>query len=297
MDTPSRRSFLKQAGRLAAGGLVVGTMRAGLLAGPMAPDAEAKMRLGLVTYKWGEEWDIATIITNCEAADFEGVELRTKHRHGVEISLSPAQRKDVARRFADSDVELVGLGSTCEYHSPDPAELRRNIEETKAFVRLCHDVGGSGVKVRPNGLPSDVPAEKTLEQIGRSLREVAAYGADHGAVIRLEVHGHGTMELPHIKTIMDVADHPNATVCWNCNSTDLVDKGLAYNFNLVADRINTVHIHDLRTDKYPWQKLFALLSGRHFTGWTLLEDGEIPPKIPEAMRENRAIWEQLQTSP
>jgi hypothetical protein len=47
--------------------------------------------------------------------------------------------------------------------------LKKNIEETLAFIRLCHDIGGSGVKVRPNNLPAAVPVEKTLEQIGRRL--------------------------------------------------------------------------------------------------------------------------------
>jgi len=111
------------------------------------------MQLGLVTYMWGADWDLPTLIENCEQTGFAGVELRSTHKHGVEPTLSAAQREEVARRFDDSGVELAGLGSACEYHSPDPNVLKKNIEETKAFVRLCHDCGGGGVKIRPNGLP------------------------------------------------------------------------------------------------------------------------------------------------
>ncbi|REK11917.1 MAG: hypothetical protein DWQ37_12910 [Planctomycetota bacterium] len=134
------------------------------------------MQLGLVTYQWGKDWDLPTVIKNCEETGFAGVELRSTHKHGVEPSLSAGQRKEVAQRFADSEVALVGLGTACEYHSPDPAELKKNIEETKAFIHLCHDVGGSGIKVRPNGLPAGVPQAKTIEQIGQALDEVAEYG-------------------------------------------------------------------------------------------------------------------------
>ncbi len=87
--------------------------------------------------------------------------------------------------------------------------------------------------------------QKTLEQIGKALNEVAAFGEGYGVQIRLEIHGKGTQELPNTKTIMDVADHPNATVCWNCNPTDLDGQGLESNFNLVKDRLGTIHIHDL----------------------------------------------------
>ena len=77
--------------------------------------------------------------------------------------------RDVAKRFADSRVELVGLGTTCEFHAADPVVVRKNIDETKAFIRLCHDVGGSGVKVRPNGLPAGVPAAKTSSRSAARL--------------------------------------------------------------------------------------------------------------------------------
>ncbi|HQU42956.1 MAG TPA: TIM barrel protein, partial [Pirellulales bacterium] len=230
------------------------------------------MQLGLVTYMWGAEWDLPTVIKNCRTTGFSGVELRTGHKHCVEPSLGADERKRVADVFRESGVELVGFGSTCEYHSPDRTTLQKNIDQTKAFILLAHDCGASGVKVRPNGLPKDVPVAKTLEQIGKTLGELAAFGEGYGVVLRLEIHGHGTDKLEHIQTIMNVADHPGATVCWNCNPADLAGQGLEHNFNLVKNRLGTIHIHDLISD-YPWQPLFGLLKGAGFDGWTLVEEG------------------------
>ena len=286
MHDLSRRGFLQTAGALLAAAPMGVTSLA-------AAEPNATMRLGLVTYNWGQDWDLPTVIANCEATGFSGVELRSTHRHGVEVTLSVAERREVRARFADSPVELAGLGSACEYHAADSAVLRKNVDETKEFVRLCHDCGGGGVKVRPNGFVKDIPEQKTLEQIGRSLNEVAQYGADFGVEIRLEVHGKGTQELPHIEKIMQIADHPNAVVCWNCNPTDLAGEGLEHNFQLVQDRIGTIHIHDLRRDDYPWEELFGLLKGCRFAGWTLLEDGRVPGDIVGAMHEVRRRWEQL----
>jgi sugar phosphate isomerase/epimerase len=259
-------------------------------------DESVPLKLGLVTYNWGKDWDIPTLIANCTETGFQGVELRSTHKHGVEISLTQAERAEVKSRFDDSEVELVGLGSACEYHSPDPAVLKKNIEETKAFIQLCHDVGGSGVKVRPNGLPAGTPPEKTLRQIGEALNEVADYADGYGVQIRLEVHGKATCELPNIKTIMDIADHPGNVICWNCNPDDLKGEGFAHNYDLVKDRMGTVHIHDLRKDNYPWADLFKRLrtcTAPGFTGWTLIEEGSAPPDIISAMHENQKIWDAL----
>ena len=168
------------------------------------PARKPPLRLGTVTYNLGRSWDLETLIRNCTETGFEGVELRSTHAHGVEIDISPEKRREVMMRFQDSPVRLVGLGSACEYHSPDPEVLRRNIEETKAFVRLAHDVGAPGVKVRPNGLPEGVPEEKTLEQIGLALRECGAFGNGWGVQIRMEVHGRETGRIPRIRKMLDL---------------------------------------------------------------------------------------------
>lgn len=250
------------------------------------------MKLGLVTYMWGAEWDLPTLLKHCAETGFAGVELRSGHKHGVEPTLAAAERREVAERFAEAGITLVGLGTACEYHAPSAAELRRQIDDSKRFIELCHDCGGSGIKVRPNGLPPEVPVARTLEQIGRALGEVAAFGEGFGVEVRLEVHGRGTQELPHIRAIMDAAAHPNATVCWNSNEADLAGAGLEANFALVADRIGTVHIHDL-ISTYPWAKLFGLLKSSGFEGWTLLEEGQPTADPIRVMKYYRLLWERM----
>src|SRR5919204_6322477 len=114
-----------------------------------------KFRLGLVTYNVAAAWDLPTLLKICKTVGISPVELRTTHKHGVEPSLSKDQRKEVRQRFADAGIAIWGCGSTCEFHSPDPAVVKKNIETCKRFVELAHDLGGRGVKVRPNGLPRE----------------------------------------------------------------------------------------------------------------------------------------------
>lgn len=247
------------------------------------------MRLGIVTYNIAEKWDLDTIIQNCTAAGFEGVELRTTHAHKVEVNLTAEQRAEVKKKFQNSKIQLMGLGSAFDYHTPDPARLRKDIDATKEYIVLAQDVGATGVKVRPNAFPKEVPQEKTLEQIGRSLRELGDFARDHGQVLRLEVHGSGTSFPPHIKTIMDVANHPSVGVCWNSNNTDLDGEGWDRNFDLLKDKINAVHMRDLFVEDYPWRKLLTRLNEIQFTGFCL---AEIPASTDpvRVMKYYRALW-------
>ncbi len=256
---------------------------------PVLLARQPKMKLGTVTYNLAQDWDIESILKNCEAAKFEGVELRTTHAHKVEVQLSKDERATVRKRFADSSVELMGLGSAFDYHTADPAKLKQDIAATKEYMVLAHDVGATGVKVRPNGFPKDVPKEKTLEQIGRSLRELGEFGDGYGVVIRLEVHGTGTSLLPNIRTIVDAAGHKSVGVCWNSNQTDLDGEGFDHNFDLVRDKIFSVHMRDLFLEEYPFRKLLTRLNEINFTGFCL---AEIPPSSDpvRVMKYYRALW-------
>jgi sugar phosphate isomerase/epimerase len=289
---PNRRHFL------AATAASISMLASKLPAHAATASARPRLQLGLVTYQWGKDMALADLLEVCGRTGFAGVELRSTHAHGVEPGMSDDRRAEAKRRFADGPVKLVGLGSACEYHAPDQAVVQKNIDDTKAFIDLCAELGGSGVKVRPNALPAEVPVEKTLEQIGKALRVVGDHAAKAGQQIRLEVHGAGTKEIPHMRRIMEVADHPQVVVCWNCNPSDLTGPGFDANFDALAPWMGTVHIHDLRQGKvaYPWDRLFAKLKGctaQGFTGWCLLEDGAIPADIPAAMTENRSEFDRL----
>lgn len=283
----TRRDFLKGGIVAAAAGAFAG----GSPAAPL-PAEEPRMKLGLVTYNMAKDWDIPTIIRKCRATGFEGVELRTTHAHGVEPSIGADRRREVRAMFQDSGLTLWGLGTVCEFHSPDQSVVRQNVETCKSFVLLAKDVGAKGVKVRPNALPQDVPAEKTLEQIGKALSECGRFAADYGVEIWLEVHGSGTSHPPNIRKIMDYCGHPQVGVCWNSNLTDLKDGSVKEYFELLRKDIRSCHINELCDKRYPWRELFLLLKQAGYNRFTL---AEIPgsPDDERLMRYYRALWEEL----
>jgi sugar phosphate isomerase/epimerase len=272
LRTPTRRSFLAS---IATAGAATTLPATAATAQTSASAAKTPFKVGAVTYNIAKDWDLATILKNMPEAGIEGVELRTTHAHGVELSLSPEARRDVRKKFQDSPLRLASLGTTCEYHAADPAVLAKQIEETKQWIQLAVDVGAASIKVRPNGFRSDVPHDKTLEQIGHALAECSKTAANQGIHIQLEVHGPETERVPNVHRILQHAGEPPALfVCWNSNQTDLEDGGLEANFKLVQHRIGQVHMRDLYVEEYPWKRLVVLLQSINFGGYCYAELGE-----------------------
>lgn len=284
----SRRNFIQKSALCGIGLATIDPFSA------WARSEKSGMKLGLVTYQWAKDWDLPTLIANCEKTGVLGVELRTEHAHGVEVKLNAAQRAEVKKMFADSRVTCLGYGSNFEYHSPDPSKLRWNIDQTKAYIKLCKDIGASGIKVKPNDLPADVDREKTIAQIAASLNEVGKFARDYGQLVRVEVHGNKTQELPNMKAIFDQVTGKNVKMCWNCNDQDLLPPGLEGNFNSVKKWFgDTVHVREFNVGNYPYQELFDLFSGIHYSGWILLEARTDPADKVAALKEQLVLFNQL----
>jgi sugar phosphate isomerase/epimerase len=284
----SRRLFLEKS--FAAG---IGLTTLKHLSESFQP-SKKEMKFGLVTYLWAQYWDLPTIIANCEKTGFRGVELRTQHAHKVEATLNTGQRAEVRKRFADSSVTCIGYGSNFEYHSPDPAVVRKNIEDTKEYIKLCKEIGATGIKVKPNDLPSGIPKEKTIAQIAASLNEVGRFAKDYNQLVRVEVHGNHTQEIPNMKAIFDQVTEPEVKICWNCNDQDLLPPGLEGNFNTLKKWFgDTVHVRELNEDNYPYQQLFDLFTAINYDGWILLEARTEPADKISAMKEQLALFNKM----
>ena len=289
MNTLSRRSFL------AAAAVAPVALQPRLA---LSADEAAKFKLGLVTYNVPKDWDLPTILKVCKEVGIAAVECRTTHKHGVEPKLTANQRAEVKKQFADSGVVFWGCGSTCEFQSPDAAVVKKNVEDCKRFVQLVKDLGGKGVKVRPNGMPKGADPEKTFAQIGKALQQCGKAAADAGVEIWVEVHGAVTQVPKNMKTIMEACGHKAVGVTWNSNPTDVVNGSIAPSFVLLKPWIRSCHINELGNDangKYPYRELFKLLRGIGYDRYTLCEIGKsYSVEAGTAYLKNyKATWEKL----
>lgn len=284
----SRRNFLQKSVVAGVGLSLIDPFTA------FAAAKKTEMKLGLVTYQWAKDWDLPTLIANCEKTGYLGVELRVDHAHKVETNLSASQRAEVKKRFADSPVDCIGYGANFEYHSPDQVALRKNIEGTKEYIKLCKDIGATGIKVKPNGIPAEVPREKTIAQIAASLNEVGKFAQDFGQLVRVEVHGNISQEIPNMRAIFEQVTEKNVKMCWNCNEQDLLPPGLEPNFNSVKKWFgDTVHVREFNVGEYPYQQLMNLFTGIKYDGWILLEARTEPADKIAAMNEQMQLFKNM----
>ncbi len=282
----NRRSFLRVSAVTGYGAAYGGSMTWA------AASPAGQFQLGSVTYNLLKDMDLETVIHTLEEVGLAAVELRTGHKHGVEPSIGADQRQQVRARFERSKVRLLSFGTECEFHSPDAAVRAHQVEVGKSFVDLAHDTGALGVKVRPNGLPKEVPYETTIGNIAGGLRQLGDYGQTKGIEIWMEVHGRETSVPKVAGDILRTANHKNVGACWNSNATDVVNGSVKQTFNLLGPYIRNCHITDL-TNNYPWSEFFHLLRDSGYSRYNLAEVGHTSCEPVVFLRYYKALWEQL----
>ena len=286
----SRRAFLVQ-----GGGVMAAAVAASHGVSQAADGRPANMHFGFTSYQWGQDWDVPTTIANCTKAGVFGVELRTSlgYAHGVELELDAQRRHEVRKRFQDSPVTLVGLATSERFDWPESEKVKAAIEQSKAFAKLSHDLGSSGIRVFPNNYHKDIPAEQTIAQIARAVSEVGAFAADYGQQVRLEAHGPAG-DLPSIRAIMDQVTQPNVRVKLNNEKRNTEGQGFEHQFNLVKDLLGgTLHLHELDKPDFPYQLQVNLLRKIGWNGWALLEASAKVPDRVQALIQQRELWDGL----
>lgn len=292
----SRREFLHRGLCVAAGAAATTALTSCdslQIAGVDKPAGQT--RFGFTTYQWGKDWDIPTLIANCTKAEVYGVELRTSqsYAHGVELELDIKQRGEVKKRFEDSPITVVGLATSERFDWPDPVRLKTAIENAKAHFLLSRDIGGTGVRVFPNSFHQGIPHEQTIAQIADAMNIIGAFAAGCGQQVRLEAHG-DVGELPTLRAIMDRVEQPSVRLKLNSAARDAEGEGFEHNFNLVKDYLgDTLHLHNLKDEGFPYQLQMDLLVKMGWTGWQLLEVSDNVPDRVAALIEQRQIWDQM----
>jgi sugar phosphate isomerase/epimerase len=225
------------------------------------------MKLCLLTYNLARAWDLDKLIAMAHRCGFAGLEFRAEagHAHGVELERTPAERRAIRDRLEDAYLDVACLGTGCRYESPDPAQRRAQIDQTKRYVELAADLGCRRIRVFGNNLPPEVPRDECVRYVGESLRELGEFAEPFEVDVLLEMHGQFNF-WGFARTAAEIADHPRVGLVYNCDVRDLVAGSVEPTYDRVRFLIRHVHLHDF-AGRYPYPELFALLEADGYDGY------------------------------
>ena len=237
------------------------------------------MKLSVTTFNIVKDWDLPFLLKKCRELGICGVEFRLNrnHAHGVELGLSKEKRREIREQVEDAYLTVVGVGADSRFDKADEAELKVQVEDAKASIELCADLGGKYVRVYGNDINPALGREKAIRQVGACLAEVIPYGRRYGVEALIEMHGDFNY-WGFVNRALDASGVPDAGLIYNSDPRDVVCGSIAQVYSLIKNRIKLVHLHDF-TGGFPYMELLQLLKDDGYDGYVSAElaasdDGE-----------------------
>ena len=239
------------------------------------PDAQCnhkkkRVKLSLDTHSIGTDLTLNDLLALLPANGFDGVEFRCEagQKHGVEPEIAAPERRRVKALLDGAGLAVSCLSTSQRFESPDPKARRAVIERVKQFVDLAADLGCKSLRTFGNDFPPDVPRPDVVQYVGESLRACGEYAADKGVDVLLEMHGQ-FYYWEYCLGAVQIADHPNVAINYNCDPRDLENPG------------------------FPYKELFGLLKGMNYDRFCSLEEGYHEGGEPKVIALYAALFREL----
>lgn len=147
-----------------------------------------KMKLGFMT-SLAQDKTLPELIDMAKRHGYQGIEFRPqwKQAHGIELSMTKAQRKEARTRLADHGIEISAISPGVKFLSDDRDQ---QLEAMYQYIDLATDLGAPCIRFFADTLPEEPALRRDSHKIQAEYQARAAEKAwEAGVLLALETHG------------------------------------------------------------------------------------------------------------
>ncbi len=189
-------------------------------------------------------WTLDEMLAAAKQYGYDGIEPRIDggHKHGLELSSTPAQRAEAKQHAADRGVAIACIATGCRF--ADPAAAPQNVQTALQAIDLAADVGAGVIRVFGGKVPEGVMRIQAADSIAASLSALAPHAAERGVTVAIETHD-DWCDATDVAAILQQVNQPQIGANWDYQHTTRVAKlSIAQAFSLLQPYIKHVHFHD-----------------------------------------------------
>jgi sugar phosphate isomerase/epimerase len=192
-------------------------------------------------------WELDQIAATARRLGYDGVELRAV---GGNLDLldrrefRPGKVKATRALFADNDLEICCVDTSCTFHSPSRAERSVQVDLALKHGELAAELGAPLIRVFPDKIQSGATREETRDYISESLRQAAERMPDE-VDVALETHG----DFAHTEATVEIVtlvNHPRVQLIWDVANSVAAGDSIPSAGQTVRQFLSHIHLRDAR---------------------------------------------------
>ena len=191
------------------------------------------------------DWALDEVIAAMKRHGYQGLEPRVEWNHacGIEAELRAADRRQVARQFADEGLEICCIATGVRMAAPDPRERARHVEDLRRYIDLAGDLGCSLVRTFGGQRSREVELQAVVDYVAAGYEEVMAQAAGRGVTVLLETHDDWCCAAP-VRAVVEQVDHAHLGVLWDFMHPQRMMEKVAHTFQAIGSFTHHLHAHD-----------------------------------------------------
>lgn len=231
------------------------------------------MKLSFMTFAC-EKWPLQEVIAAAVRHGYHGIEFRTdaQHAHGIEVTATPAARREAKARLADAGIDPCCLATSLQFAT------EKSLEEAPARIDLARDLGCTGLRVFCGPLPQGVTGKAAHELVAGRLRTAAERAEKAGVELWLETHDSFSKAADVAATVL-LAGHACVGINYDNMHPYRMGETLDQTLKALGDLVRHTHFHDavgkpevvvikpLNQGDLPMEAMFKALGSKGFDGY------------------------------
>jgi sugar phosphate isomerase/epimerase len=137
-------------------------------------------------------WTLSQVVEIASSSGYLGIELRFLEGEDSLWKLPAFRGPALAtsrRMIADQGLSITCVSTSCRFHSPDPQERERWVEEGKRMAELAAALGAPGIRVFGDKIQPGADRDATRGWIAEGIRNLGENARESEVEVWLETHG------------------------------------------------------------------------------------------------------------
>ncbi len=191
------------------------------------------------------DWTLETAAAQAAAHGYRGLEIRLLDGEVIPADLPPERRRAIRETMARYNLQIVGLGLSTRFSSPDPAERQANLALLERYLALANELEVPMVRTFGGNVHPDHTLGETVTWLADALNAAVPAAERYGVDIVLETHDAFCRGADVAKVLARV-DSPRIGAIWDVHHPYRMGESIEETWQYIGPRVKHVHIKDAR---------------------------------------------------
>jgi sugar phosphate isomerase/epimerase len=163
----------------------------------------------------------------------------------ISSTLPAGRRRQIKETMQRHNLEIVALGASTRFSSPNTAERHGQVEELRHFLEMANELGVPMVRTFGGNVQPGHTIEETINWVAESLAQAMPLAEAHGVTIVLETHD-AFCRGAEVAKVLEQVTHPRLKAVWDVHHPFRMGESIEETWRLIGARTVHVHIKDAR---------------------------------------------------